>query len=48
MIQIYDLDLDTKGLQFARGLDDDGAVFAASSDATHGIWMTPEDLSDDW
>ena len=42
MVQIYDLDSDTEGLQLARGLDDDGAVFAASSDATHGIRMTPK------
>ena len=26
------LDSDTEGLQLARGLEDDGAVFAASSD----------------
>ena len=42
MVQIYDLDSDTEGLQLARGLDDDGAVFTASSDATHGIRMTPK------
>ena len=42
MVQIYDLDSDTEGLQLARGLDDDGAVFAASSDATQGIRMTPK------
>ena len=42
MIQIYDLDSDTEGLQLARGSEDDGAAFAASSDATQGIRITPK------
>ena len=42
MVQINDLDSDTEGLQLARGSEDDGAAFAASSDATHGIRMKPK------
>ena len=42
MVQIYDLDSDTECLQLARGSEDDGAAFAASSDTTHGIRTTPK------